>query len=240
MRAQGVGGAMTEHDRGLAAGPLVLATAEHVHHGVDAHVREVDNHADAIHLGDELPALRGQAAPERWGLAERALPEGGVGEDVAAVVRQGRVADAQGVEPPQVGHRVADLVQALDAEWRDQLALCEGRLGGLAVHDAGEGVWVRGLQARDHVDLLQCELHALSLVSFGRKACLVGDGEVGGRTGGVVLIRVVRAVGRTGRKDAPEGTAILTLLQSREVGVVGHAALGEGLGEVLAIDVVPV
>lgn len=60
------------------------------------------------------------------------------------------------------------------------------------------------------------------------------------RTGGVVLIRVVRAVGRAGREDAPEGTAVLALPQSREVDVVGHAALGEGLGEVLVIDVVPV
>lgn len=63
---------------------------------------------------------------------------------------------------------------------------------------------------------------------------------MGGRTGGVVFIRVVCAVGWAGRKDAPEGTAVLALLQSREVGMVGHAALGEGLGEVLAIDVVPV
>lgn len=161
MRAQGVGGAMAEHDRGLAAAPLVLAATEHVHHGVDARVRDVDDHTDAVHLSDELPAQGGHAAPERRRLAERVLPERGVGEDVAAVVRQGRVADAEGVEPPQVGHRVADLVQALDAEGRDQLALREGRLGGRAVQDAGEGVGVRGLQARDHVDLLQCELHAL-------------------------------------------------------------------------------
>lgn len=65
------------------------------------------------------------------------------------------------MEAPQVGRRVADLVQALDAERRDQPAPREGRLGGRAVHDAGEGVGVRGLQARDHVDLLQRELHAL-------------------------------------------------------------------------------
>lgn len=90
MRAQGVGGAMAEHDRGLAAGPPVVvaaAAAEHVGHGLDADVGEVDDEAEAVHLGDEAAAARGHAAPEGRGPAEGVLPERGVGEGVAAVVR---------------------------------------------------------------------------------------------------------------------------------------------------------
>ena len=87
------------------------------------------------------------------------LDNGSVSVLVVAVVRQGGVADAEGVEAPQVRDRVADLVQALDAQGRDDLALGEGLHGGAAVDDGREDVRVGLAQPVDEIYLLQSELH---------------------------------------------------------------------------------
>jgi hypothetical protein len=51
------------------------------------------------------------------------LPQRGVGEAVAAVVGEGRVAHAERVQLAEHGGRVADLVQALDGERGDEAAV---------------------------------------------------------------------------------------------------------------------
>ena len=84
------------------------------------------------------------------------LPKGGVGEAVAAVVSEGGVADAKGVELPQGGGRVADLVEAFNAERGDEAAVVELLEGVLAGEGwRGEDGGVGLAEARDEIDLLE-------------------------------------------------------------------------------------
>jgi len=119
--------------------------AEHVPHRVLAHVRQVDDHADAVHFVDQLPASFTHAAVERLGcngVPVGVLDDGGVGVDVVAVVGEGCVADAERVVVAEVGDGVADLVEALDCEGGDELAGFEVGDGGFAVWGWGEVGWV--------------------------------------------------------------------------------------------------
>lgn len=58
------------------------------------------------------------------------------------------------------------------------------------------------------------------------------------QTRGVVLVRKVGAVGRTGDEDAPEGAAVHSGAEAGDVDVPGQAALDEGLAEAPIVNVV--
>lgn len=85
-------------------------------------MRQINNHADAVHLADQSATLGADAVPDWFGYAEGVFPERGVGEAVAAVVREGGVADAQGVVLAEDGGAVADLVEAFYAQGGDEWA----------------------------------------------------------------------------------------------------------------------
>lgn len=80
---------MAENRGRGAAGPVIVAAAEDVEHGVAADVCEVDEDAEAVHLLDNLAAGGADASPE-WGgfgdIAALGLGHGGVGVGVVAVV----------------------------------------------------------------------------------------------------------------------------------------------------------
>jgi hypothetical protein len=65
------------------------------------------------------------------------------------------------VELPEHGGGVADLVQSLDAQRRDQLAVAVEALerGVRGEGWRGEDGRVGGPETREHVDLLECVLH---------------------------------------------------------------------------------
>lgn len=127
---------------------------------------------------DESLALGADAAPDTAaGRHEGAVrvgrgPERGVGEAVWAVVREGGVADTESVEAAQVGDAVADLVEAFNSEWRDELGLVEGGKGGGGVDLGRELGGVEGLEPGDEVDLLDGglnDLEVLVLVFFSTR-----------------------------------------------------------------------
>jgi len=62
-----------------------------------------------------------------------ALKESRIGIDVVAVVCEGGISDAEGVEEAEVRDRVADLMETFDGEGGDELASSEGSEGGGAV-----------------------------------------------------------------------------------------------------------
>ena len=59
---------------------------QHITHGVDADVSEIDDHAEAVHLVDHSPSFEGYATVEGRGGNSGAVgeegDEGGVGVDV--------------------------------------------------------------------------------------------------------------------------------------------------------------
>jgi len=61
---------------------------------------------------------------------------------------------------------------------------------------------------------------------------------MGALTGGIVLVRVVRTIGWTGRVDTPECTTIFPCSQPREISVGGQPTLFEGLCKILVVDVI--
>ncbi|KAI6755291.1 hypothetical protein HG531_004397 [Fusarium graminearum] len=77
---------------------------------------------------------------------------------------QGSIANTELIELAKVGCFVANLVQSLNAEWRDQLALLEGLEGVGAVDLFGEMTGIGCLQPSHDIDLIQRELNAYGLV----------------------------------------------------------------------------
>jgi hypothetical protein len=123
--------------------------------GLVRDVRDVDQHAEAVHLDDERAAERAeqtmlagatrgtlgagtpQAAVHGLDLLEDA---GAVREGVVARVRERHVAGAERVELAEDAERVADLVRALDADQARDAAGGDGELRlGAAGHE-GEGL----------------------------------------------------------------------------------------------------
>lgn len=157
----GVGGAVAIHDGRKTTLPAILTATKHIDLGVDAGVGQVNEHANAVHLVDELLALGADTAPDaavgrdEGAVRGRGGPERGVGEAVGAVVGEGDIADAEVVEAAQVGDAVANLVQALDTERGDELALLESGQGVGRVHFGRELGWVEGLKACHEIDLLK-------------------------------------------------------------------------------------
>ena len=127
-----------------------LGDVERGAHRPGRDVRQVDEHAEAVHLAHDFPAEWREAAVLR-------RVERGVGPVERHVVRERHVARAECVVRAQQGERILNRVAALEAEHRAELAV---RVG--IAHRVGGG---RPLQlgiARDDlprdVDLL--ELHA--------------------------------------------------------------------------------
>lgn len=122
VRANGIRGAVTVHDRRQATLPAILSTTKHIKLGVGTCVGQVNEHADAVHLVDELLAFGTDTTPDttigrdKGAMGGRGRPERGIGEAVGAIMREGDITDAELVEATQVGNAVADLMQALDAE----------------------------------------------------------------------------------------------------------------------------
>ena len=73
--------------------------------------RQVDQHAEPVHLADDLAPERAQA-PMAGGIERRVGPVGG------DVVREGQVARAQGIADAQHAERVLDRVAALHPDQR--------------------------------------------------------------------------------------------------------------------------
>lgn len=121
---------------------------------------EVDNQSDAIHLVNEPASGRAQPVPQRLGLAQRTFEQRGVGELVVAVVCESRVADTQGMIASEVGDRVADLMQTLDAQRGDELALLPCLQSGAAVCAGGEVFGIGVLNAGHEINLVESPLDA--------------------------------------------------------------------------------
>lgn len=118
-------------------------------------MRQVNDHAQSVHLVDQEAAVLAEAAPVSRGLVERVGPERRIGVLVSAVVRQSRIAHAQRMVGPQIGDPVSDLVKALDAQGRDELALLERSQSVAAVQVRREVIGVRKLQPVDQINLLE-------------------------------------------------------------------------------------
>lgn len=123
-------------------------------------VGEVNNHADAVHLVDYTTAKRADATPERLGLANGVLQDRSISKLVVTVMGKGSVAGAEFMELAEVGDGIANLVQALDTERGDELALLESLHGGGTVDFLREVIWVGLLHPRHDVDLIKGELNA--------------------------------------------------------------------------------
>ncbi len=142
--AQGAGRGVGEHRRRLR-------DVEGVAHRVCRDVREVDEHAQPVHLPDHLVPERGQAA-------ELGLVGGRVRPRHVVVVGQREVADAEGVEHPQRPERGVDAVPALGAQQRGDPALGPGTVD---AGDRGRESEVTGIP-RGHA------VHGIHLLQRGR------------------------------------------------------------------------
>ena len=100
-----------------------LADFERVAEGLVGDVRDIDDHAEAVHLGDDFLAERREAVVGLVGVA------GGIGPVVAVGVGEGHVAHAEVVEIAQQARAVFDGVAAFDAEQGGDLVLACGRGG---------------------------------------------------------------------------------------------------------------
>ncbi|GAA1605009.1 hypothetical protein GCM10009828_034970 [Actinoplanes couchii] len=136
---------MTEDHRG--AGGVQGGT----HSGV-GDVRQVDEHADPVHLGHHLAAE--VAEPADPGHVGGAVRPAGV-----LVVGQGQVADAQLVQHPQDGQRVADAVPALGPDQAGDPAGPERRLQSAGGRHQLQPVREPAVHLPDQVDLLQRAHH---------------------------------------------------------------------------------
>jgi hypothetical protein len=97
-----------------------LRAVEGVTHRGRRDVREVDEHADPVHLGDDLATEVAQPA-DRWLVGRR------VGPRHVVVVGERHVADAEPVQRAQHAERLVDRMAALSAEQGRDPAVREGR-----------------------------------------------------------------------------------------------------------------
>lgn len=197
---------------------------------------EINNHADPVHLMDETTPKGTDAAPERLGLAQGVLQERGIGKLVVTVVSEGGVAGAEFIELAEVGSGVANLMQALDAEGRNEFALLESLEGVGAVNLLREVVWVELLQPRHDVYLVQSELNAWFDTISARR----DRQEMIKLTRGIVPIGEVGAILWAGSKKAPKCAAAVAFAETLEIDVTRQFASLKGLGEVVIVDAIPV
>lgn len=130
---------------------------QHVAHRLVRDVRQVDEHAQTVHLADPCDPKLGQPSI----LAPSGDRRGGRGIRVVAVVRDGDVPHPQVVQLAEHGDRGACLVETLCAQHRRDLA----RLEGLA-HAGWGGAEFKFREVVDEaardVDLLQGVSHGVS------------------------------------------------------------------------------
>ena len=134
---------------------------QRVVHGGDRDVRQVDEHAEALHLRHDLAAEVRQAAAVR-------LVGRGVGPADVVVVRQRHVADAKGVQRAEHAERAVDAVAALRAEQGGDLARLERRLHVVGGQRELEAARVGGDHPVHHVDLLEDRRHGRVAREAGR------------------------------------------------------------------------
>lgn len=162
MRADGVGRAVREDGRRDASGPAaVIGAAQDVAHSVWADVGEVDDHAQAVHLLDQVATDRGDAAPVRRAsdaLATLIGHDGGVGIDVMAVPSEGGVAHSELVVESEGGDGVADLVKSFDDNRGDVATFLERTKSRGTVGCRGEVLGIFGPEALIKIQLLQSGL----------------------------------------------------------------------------------
>ena len=139
--ADGPGGAVREDDRGR--GHL-----QRVAHGARGHVRQVDQHAEPLHLAHHVPAEIGQPA----GLRDVG---GRVGPADVVVVGQRHVPDAEGVQHPQHAEGPGDGVAAFGAEQRRDPAGSEDPIHVVRGQRELEGPGVTRDHPAGQVDLLE-------------------------------------------------------------------------------------
>ena len=176
-------------------------------HRARRHVRQIDEHAEPVHLAHDL------AAERREPVVLRAV-ERGVGPVERHVVGERHVARAHVVVEPQERQRVLDRVAALEAEERrdlPRLTLPLARASAVGAH-CELGI-LRDHAPRD-VDLLEL------------------DAGVARRARHRALRLVHRLARLAGDVDRPELRADVTRLEAREV---GHAR--RSLAEIVRLDV---
>ena len=78
-------------------------------------VRDVDQHAEPVQLGDRRAAELGQSAMQRLGVAEVGPRIAAVGERVVAVMGEREIARALGAELREQAEILADRMAVLDA-----------------------------------------------------------------------------------------------------------------------------
>ena len=174
-------------------------------------VRDVDHHAEAIHLVDDVFAEVGEAI---LGVLDVGIVDvaGGVGPVVGVGPGEGHVADAEAVVVAQEAERIFDGVAAFDAHERGELVFAMGALdvfGGIRHHHL---VGMFGGLLQDGVDEVEGAAGVVAFVEFG----LDPDGEefraeVALLRGGEVEIAAVEGLGEV-------------------VMVVEHALRGVGVG----------
>jgi hypothetical protein len=122
-------------------------------------VREVDDHADAVHLGDDLLAKLAEADARGVGRAAlvlgEALVDAGLGPGDGAGVGERHVGDAHLLELTEERERAVEDVAALEADEGGDFASLPGG-GGVGGGAAEAGlVGVDFGDALDQIDLLQ-------------------------------------------------------------------------------------
>ncbi len=127
---------------------------QRVPHHVGRHVRQVDEHADPLHLGHHALARRAQ--PVVHGRVGRRVGPGHV-----RVVRERHVPHAERAHRAERAEGSADRVAALHAEERGDAAGRDDALDVVRGHGEREPVRVRGDEAAHHVDLLDGGAHGI-------------------------------------------------------------------------------
>ena len=188
-------------------------------------MREVDEHAEAVHLADHDAASGCEATTVVWGRDCLAGGVGGdegcVGKGVVAVPCQGCGADAEGMVQAERGHwgRLRDLVESFDADWGDKRFVGVEHLESVSWGGrcGREGVRIAILKAAYQIDLRQ-----------------------GGRDGFAVgrVAEVVAGVLGTRNECAPESASDLSRSQARKVNIHLHLSILKAFLELLGMQFV--
>jgi hypothetical protein len=217
VRADGSNARVGEDGRSNASLPALLGTtSQHVTHGIDADMAEVDKHTcrancqlgsqfnfaiasitQAVHLENQLLARLRNTAMVWLGCPKFTVDSdsSSVSVLVMTVPSKGCVTHAERVVETQGGQGVSNLMQALDGERRDEFAVGKGMLSLFGTSRQSEVVRVLHRQSLEEVNLLQgC---------FDRPS--------------IVLVREVETVIWARNECGPESAALLALLQTWDI-----------------------
>lgn len=121
-------------------------------------VREIDNHANSIHLVNQFSSVGADATPD-WGcFPKRIALQGSICILVVAVVCQRCVSHTEIAKQAQVARLVGNLVKTLHAQGRNQLPSSEGLQGIGAVNIMSKVIGISREEPLHGVDCLQREL----------------------------------------------------------------------------------